>query len=381
MGHSAIRVRGDRFSCPNPLWTDSYTTCSYRCKFCFVKETEENFKRFPLAERTDFGLIEKVFKKAFSEKESKNSVVLALRHKLPLGIGSRCEPFQDEELLHEQTYNILLLAKEYDYPVIVNTKSARVCQKKYVKVLSEISNPTVIINLMASSELDASKLEPEASPQMYRWDSIKFLNGSGIRCDLRIAPLLPSVNDSEEQIEKALRKAKDLGVKHVAVEYYHLRYPEIANIHFEKVGFDFPQIYKAVTEKGYMEKKFKIFKEVSERLNLETSCPDWVEAPFLSDKEACCGTSDRYNFYKCTFQHAVKLIKQRGKLDWETFEKSLDFVFPHDLEEMKNLWRKKSSVRWSLWDIDDTLIRISEFDSEGLPIFVKAEKNYGLENW
>jgi hypothetical protein len=74
-------------------------------------------------------------------------------------------------------------------------------------------------------------------------------------------------------------------------------------------------------------------------------------------------------------------LRENGKLDWATFEKSLDFTFGKDLEDMKALWRAKSGVRWSLWDLDDCLAQVSEFDSEGLPVFKKVEQTCSLEDW
>lgn len=377
MVFSSIRVRGDRFACPCPLWTDSFTTCSANCKFCFVKETEENFKNFPVAEATNLKTIEGAFAKAFSEKEYNDPVVVSIKNRLPLGVGSRCDPFQNEELKLEQTLKILKIAKDYNYPVIINTKFSRVAMDKYLKILGELENPTVIINLLNSDQQTSTRLEPEVSPQMDRWAALEYLNHLGIRADLRIAPLLPDINDSEKRIKNGMRKAKKKGVKFVAVEYYHLRYPNIANVHFKEAGIEFEPIYNTVTKKGYFTKKAEIFSESAKELGLKVAFPDWIEAPFSSDLEACCGTSDRYNYYKCTFQHALKLL-EKGKLDWKSYVKSIDFFLEKDEEKMKELWRKKS-IHWSLWDLDQ--VKIIEYDSEGLPIFKREDNKGGLNEW
>jgi len=70
---------------------------------------------------------------------------------------------------------------------------------------------------------------------------------------------------------------------------------------------------------------------------IKVSSPDFVNFPFDSDCESCCGTDGLFVSYEFTFQHACKLIMEKGSVCWNDMD-NIDFKEPEAYKKMKSGW-------------------------------------------
>ena len=74
-----------------------------------------------------------------------------------------------------------------------------------------------------------AKYEPNTASPLERIKNLKELINIGIKPGVRIDPIIPFVNDSEESFERLLSKISEIGIKEVTASSIHIR-PSIENI-------------------------------------------------------------------------------------------------------------------------------------------------------
>jgi len=133
------------------------------------------------------------------------------------------DPFPPHEELMGVGERVLLIAKRYEYPLIINTKSSKVVEVEGLKkTLEGLLDEGLGVLQVSLSTLDDSKsrvLEPAAPPPSRRLLVLKEFGSRGFPMVVRLSPYIPYYSPtSEEEVEEALGLLKDMGVKHLIVE-------------------------------------------------------------------------------------------------------------------------------------------------------------------
>ena len=379
--------RGDSLACPQAFGGDVFSGCSAGCWWCFCREMEEElFTKYytgwhrNLVRPCNPDDFRKLFDKAFgTDKPSQNWLIRCLRRGIPFNLGSKAETFCIEDFDENVVVPILEIFKEYKVPLIIETKTHYVGLKRYIDLLKDM-NVAIIVAIMGGSDTLNYELEPGVPVASSRWYLVKYLNEMGIWTGIRWEPVMIGINDKQEFFEKYAEQAIKSKARHVSIFGYRTSNTTIAKREFEKRGYD----YEKFKNKNLLEGEIKaygisfnnswtkagkqLFKALKKR-GIKVSSPDFVNFPFDSDCESCCGIDNIPEFtpYKFTFQHACRLIKENGSVCWEDMER-ITFRESKSYKRMKEIWNGGGNY-YSLASSPD-IVRLGR-DGKGMAIYGK----------
>jgi DNA repair photolyase len=246
--------------CYTVLRIEPYSVCPYNCVYCYSRWY---FKSRPdvIAPRMKaVEMFERVVKRIYK---------MGARP-IPFRLSTLVEPFPPHEELNRISERVLNIAKRYEYPLIVNTKSVKAVEIVGVrKALEDLLDKSLAVLQLSLSTLDDDKariLEPLAPPPMRRLDMIKEFGLRGMPIVIRLSPFIPFYSPtSEEDIKFTLGLFKDIGVKHIIVEALRIE-REAAETLVKKLGDH------ELSFEGYSIREVEGLKplvRVSERLRIE----------------------------------------------------------------------------------------------------------------
>ena len=117
-----------------------------------------------------------------------------------IGTGAMCDPYLHIEENLRLTRKCLELIDQYEYGVAVQTKSTRVLRD--MDLLKSINNKTL-----------CKILEPNVSTTKERFETLLQFKEAGIPTVVWLTPILPFINDTEENIRGILEYCVEAGVK------------------------------------------------------------------------------------------------------------------------------------------------------------------------
>ncbi len=159
----------------------------------------------------------------FEDIEIKANAIELLEHALKrkrakcmLGTGSMTDPYIPLESKIGNVRKALALADQYGFGFTLITKSDRVLRD--LDLLKSINDKTKCVVQMTLTTCDENlcrKIEPNVSTTKERVEALKKLNEAGIPTVVWLCPVLPFINDTEENIRGILKyctEAKVYGV-------------------------------------------------------------------------------------------------------------------------------------------------------------------------
>ena len=195
------------------------------------------------------------------------------RKKCMIGTGAMCDPYLHIEENLKLTRKCLELIDQYEYGVAVQTKSTRVLRD--MDLLKSINDKTKAVVQMTMTTYDETLckiLEPNVSTTKERFETLLQFKEAGIPTVVWLTPILPFINDTEENIREILEYCVEAGVKGIICfgmgvtlrdgdrEYFYKaldkHFPGIKNKYIRTYGnaYDIPSPNN--------EKLLEIFKEV-----------------------------------------------------------------------------------------------------------------------
>lgn len=162
----------------------------------------------------------------------------------PLVLGTATDPYQPGERRFGITRAILeRLTKESNLSVGIITKSPLVCRD--VDVLSELrrNNRVSVYVSLISTDPDVIKRFEARSPMPHvRLRTLKRLIDDGVNAGLIVAPILPGITDTEEQIRALAEAVKDAGGRFAHPSPLRL-YPALHDGFLPLIKEHYPKLY------------------------------------------------------------------------------------------------------------------------------------------
>ena len=242
-----------------------YRGCTHGCIYCDSRSKCYGFTH-------EFEDIEvKINAPQLLEKALKSK-----RKKCMIGTGAMCDPYLHIEENLKLTRKCLELIDQYEYGVAVQTKSTRVLRD--MDLLKSINDKTKAVVQMTMTTYDETLckiLEPNVSTTKERFEALLQFKEAGIPTVVWLTPILPFINDTEENIRGILEYCVEAGVKGIICfgmgvtlrdgnrEYFYKaldkHFPDIKNKYIRTYGnaYDIPSPNN--------EKLLEIFKEVCEK--------------------------------------------------------------------------------------------------------------------
>lgn len=252
---------------------NTYRGCTHGCIYCDSRSRCYGFTH-------DFEDIEvksnavELLEKALRSK----------RRKCMIGTGAMCDPYlhaEDELLI---TRKCLELIEKYEYGIAIQTKSTRILRD--IDLLDSINKKTKAVVQMTMTTYDEDLcriLEPNVSTTKERYEVLLKCKELGIPTIVWLSPILPFINDTEENIRGILDYCVSAGVKGIICfgmgvtlregdrEYFY----QALDRHFPGMKEKYIKTYGNAYEVGSPAhgKLMKIFKSVCEEHGI-MSTPD-----------------------------------------------------------------------------------------------------------
>ena len=239
-----------------------YRGCTHGCIYCDSRSKCYGFTH-------EFEDIEvKINAPQLLEKALKSK-----RKKCMIGTGAMCDPYLHIEENLKLTRKCLELIDQYEYGVAVQTKSTRVLRDMdLLKSINDKTKAVVQVTMTTYDERLCKILEPNVSTTKERFETLLQFKEAGIPTVVWLTPILPLINDTEENIRGILEYCVEAGVKGIICfgmgvtlrdgnrEYFYKaldkHFPGIKNKYIRTYGnaYDIPSPNN--------EKLLEIFKEV-----------------------------------------------------------------------------------------------------------------------
>lgn len=180
-----------------------YRGCTHGCIYCDSRSKCYGFTH-------EFEDIEvKINAPQLLEKALKSK-----RKKCMIGTGAMCDPYLHIEEKLKLTRKCLELIDQYEYGVAVQTKSTRVLRDMdLLKAINDKTKAVVQMTMTTYDETLCKILEPNVSTTKERFETLLQFKEAGIPTVVWLTPILPFINDTEENIREILEYCVEAGVK------------------------------------------------------------------------------------------------------------------------------------------------------------------------
>lgn len=136
------------------------------------------------------------------------------RKKCMIGTGAMCDPYLHAEEELRLTRRCLELISQYEYGIAIQTKSTRILRD--LDLLREINGKAkavVQMTMTTYNEELCKIIEPAVSTTRERFDALLQFKKAGLPTIVWLTPILPFINDTEENIRGILDYCMEAGVK------------------------------------------------------------------------------------------------------------------------------------------------------------------------
>ena len=246
-----------------------YRGCSHGCIYCDSRNSVYNILNFNKV-TPKLNAIE-IVKKELKSKRKKGVI----------STGAMSDPYNPLENKLKLTRSFLEEANRERFGVSIDTKSSLVTRD--IDILKKIKehSPVVVKLTITTFDNDLSrKIERYVDSPKKRFEALKELSDNGIYTGVLLLPVLPFINDTEENIRNIIREAHKCNAKFVFSYFLGVTLRgNQRNYFYEAVKEIFPnddfieQYEKFYKDKDNCislknEKLLKIFKEECEKYNL-----------------------------------------------------------------------------------------------------------------
>lgn len=180
-----------------------YRGCTHGCIYCDSRSKCYNFTH-------DFEDIE-VKKNAPELLEQK---LRSKRKKCMIGTGAMCDPYMHCEEELQMTRKCLQIIDEYGFGVAIQTKSDRILRDMdLIKSIHKKAKAVVQMTLTTYDDELCKILEPNVCVTSRRFEILEAFRKEGIPTVVWLSPILPFINDTEENIAGLLEYCVQADVK------------------------------------------------------------------------------------------------------------------------------------------------------------------------
>jgi DNA repair photolyase len=136
------------------------------------------------------------------------------RKKCMIGTGAMCDPYMHCEEKLGLTRQCLEIIDRYGFGLAIQTKSSRILRDlDLLKSINQKSKCVVQMTLTTYDENLCRILEPNVSTTRERFEILEIMRDNGIPTVVWLSPILPFINDTEENLRGILKYCFDAGVK------------------------------------------------------------------------------------------------------------------------------------------------------------------------
>lgn len=180
-----------------------YRGCSHGCIYCDSRSKCYGFDH----------LFEDIEVKR-NAPELLEQALRSKRKKCMIGTGAMCDPYLPAEEQLGLTRRCLELIDQYEFGAAVLTKSTRVLRDMDLLIsINKKAKALVQMTLTTADEELCRIIEPNVSTTKERFEALMAFKEAGIPTVVWLSPILPFINDTEDNINGILDYCIEAGVK------------------------------------------------------------------------------------------------------------------------------------------------------------------------
>jgi DNA repair photolyase len=210
-------------------WTiNPYRGCTHACVFCFARSSH-TYLDFDAGRDFEREIVVKVNVPELLRSELAKP---AWRREL-VALGTNTDPYQWVESRYRMMPEILAALEEAETPVSVLTKSPLVMRdvEIFERLVAKGLPVSVNLSVPTLDEKAWRATEPHTPSPSARLDAVAELRRRGIESGVLIAPLMPGINDTPEQVQPIVDRAREAGATFLGGVALHLR-GEVRDVFF-----------------------------------------------------------------------------------------------------------------------------------------------------
>ncbi len=216
---SALNKVPNAANLPFRFTVNGYRGCSHACRYCFARPTHEYLDFDP---GNDFD----------TQVVVKTNVVEVLRRELgrpswtreTVALGTNTDPYQRAEGRYALMPGIVGALADSGTPFSILTKGSLV--RRDLPLIADVArrvDVSVAVSLAVGDPELHQQVEPGTPSPHARLETIRAVCGAGLDCHVMVAPVLPMLTDSVEDLDALLGRIAAAGASGVTVFGLHLR--------------------------------------------------------------------------------------------------------------------------------------------------------------
>jgi DNA repair photolyase len=228
-------------------WTvNPYRGCAMGCRYCYATYTHEY-----LGVAVPESFHSCVFVKTGGEAETASRLLAVRRRGETIALGTATDPYQPGEAGFSVTRRFLeQVAALRGVRLTITTKGAVILRDvELLRRIAERSQLAIHVSLISPHADLLRRIEPLAPPPEARLSVMRRLVEAGLDVRLTLAPVLPGLTDSEEDLELLLSRVEECGVRAFSYVLLFLRSPTREK-YLRWLAAEFPR-YLAAYEAAY----------------------------------------------------------------------------------------------------------------------------------
>jgi DNA repair photolyase len=201
-------------------WTvNPYRGCTHACTFCFARPTHE-YLGFDAGRDFEREIVVKVN----APERLRAELGKATWEGEHVALGTNTDPYQWVEGRYRLMPGIWEALRDARNPCSVLTKSPLLLRDLGVmKEIEQVTDFSAALSIPTLEPKAWRATEPRTPNPRARLEAVAELTRAGIRTGVLIAPLMPGVNDSPEQVAAVVRLATEAGASYITGIALHLR--------------------------------------------------------------------------------------------------------------------------------------------------------------
>ena len=253
-----------------------YKGCCHGCIYCDSRSECYRIDNFDVIRAKENAL-------ALINKELKSKKRTGV-----IGTGAMSDPYNPFEREYKLTRGALELINTYGFGVSLITKSDLVTRD--IDILKKIKNhsPVLVkITITTCSDELCKKIGPNVTVSSKRFSAIKELSENGIFVGILLMPVLPFLEDDEENIRSIVRQAYENGAKFIFPAFGVTLRQNQRDWYYKKLDEKFPGIkqkyiqqfgnnYECYSPKA--KQLWNLFKEDCEKYGIVYKMSDIIKA-------------------------------------------------------------------------------------------------------
>ncbi|MEZ4665978.1 MAG: radical SAM protein [Thermomicrobiales bacterium] len=214
-----------------------YRGCMHACHYCYARESHTF-----LGLNADSDFERQIF--------VKSNIAEALDRELSrpgwagesIAIGTATDAYQAAEKRFRLTRACLEVLQKHNQPFSVVTKSPLIARDlDLIREISRRARVHIYFTVTTVDEALSDKIEPGAFPPRKRLEALEMLAAEGIVCGVMMAPVMPGLNDRQDQIEAVAEAAAAAGASTFWAGPLRLA-PPVRNHFFAFLQREFPTL-------------------------------------------------------------------------------------------------------------------------------------------